>query len=1032
MIEFWSLVLAGAVSGGLYTIMASGLVLTYQASGVFNLGQGAVAFVTALVYFQLHSPDGLGLPILPAAIIAILFVAPALGVLLDLVLFRRLASAPVAARLVGTLGVLIALPAAAFIVIEAINGVFGSTMPEVAGDAGVSPPGIGPTPPTTWSISKGIAINSDQLAVLVAAAIAALGLWFLMRHTRLGLETRAGVDRPVLARLRGIDTDRSSRIIWALSTLLAGCAGVLIAPLFDLSAITFHMIVFTSFTAAVAARLRSVPLAFAAGLALGVVQNLVHGYAPDFLKAISGFRSSVPFILLFVLLFFVQGRDGRAAGSVAEDAPGEDPLAGMNPWRRRAPWILAGSLLCAYALFVANGYWIGILNRGLVLSLVFLSLVVVTGIGGMINLAQATFVTVGGFTAGWLVNHQWPSTVPVLMDNGRFVFWVAVVVAIVVTAAVGLLVALPSIRLGGLTLALATLALAFIGDRLVFQLEGVRNGSRGWSLSAPKLGPFDLAEDRTMFIALALIVLVCIWIVGNLARSATGRALLALRSSPEAAAASGVDPTRTKLVLFAVSAGLAGFAGAWFARGQQPDHELQRPSDVGTHLARGRRHLRDTQTRWRGSGRHRVLGPAGRAARNRRRLGSSVGGHPGRGPPDHRKRRDRIAAVRSRRHHARPGTRWRARSDHQGHQGPAAGQGHPGPRRNGRRLRVRTRHEGAVPREPRQVGILARARSSNYAVACAGYGEVEVLHGLSLQVMPGEVVAVLGANGAGKSTLCGVIAGTVELRSGEVLFEGTEMTDTMVHMRAREGVVLAPEARGIFPGLSVDDNLAVRLRTESAQAKAKRRFPILAERHGQTADLLSGGEQQQLAMAAVLADPPKIFLADEPSLGLSPMATISVFEALAEMRGTRHDTHPGRGTSRKCPGSWPTGWLSWISGRSPGADRPTRSTSNVWERHTWAGEPEVGSAIEGTPDVAAWEDSPMAELETLDESWERALAVVAHPDDMEYGAASAGRPLDIAGQAGGLPDRHGRRGRHRRHDTRRSWSPATRGTTPVM
>ncbi|MCZ7629697.1 MAG: ABC transporter ATP-binding protein [Microthrixaceae bacterium] len=171
---------------------------------------------------------------------------------------------------------------------------------------------------------------------------------------------------------------------------------------------------------------------------------------------------------------------------------------------------------------------------------------------------------------------------------------------------------------------------------------------------------------------------------------------------------------------------------------------------------------------------------------------------------------------------------------------------------------------------------------------CAGYGEVEVLHGLSLQVAAGEVVAVLGANGAGKSTLCGVIAGTVGTRSGRVIFEGTDVTDMAVHLRARRGMLLAPEARGIFPGLSVDDNLAVRLRTETARRQAQQRFPILADRHNQTAELLSGGEQQQLAMAVALADPPGLFLADEPSLGLSPMATISVFEALAEMndRGT--------------------------------------------------------------------------------------------------------------------------------------------------
>jgi ABC-type branched-subunit amino acid transport system ATPase component/branched-subunit amino acid ABC-type transport system permease component len=768
-------------------------------------------------------------------------------------------------------------------VIQAINSIFGSTMPDVAGDAGVSPPGIGPAPPTTWSISDGIAINSDQLAVLAAAAIAALGLWFLIRHTRLGLETRAGVDRPVLARLRGIDTDRSSRIIWALSTLLAGCAGVLIAPLFDLSAITFHMIVFTSFTAAVAARLKSVPLAFAAGLALGVVQNLVHGYAPDFLKAISGFRSSVPFILLFVLLFFVQGRDGRAAGSVAEDAPGEDPLADMSPWRRRAPWILAGSLLCAYALLVANGYWIGILNRGLVLSLVFLSLVVVTGIGGMINLAQATFVTVGGFTAGWLVNHQWPSTVPVLMDNGRLVFWLAIVVAVVVASAVGLLVALPSIRLGGLTLALATLALAFIGDRLVFQLEGVRNGSRGWSLSAPKLGPFDLAQDRTMFIALALIVLACIWIVGNLGRSATGRALLALRSSPEAAAASGVDPTRTKLVLFAVSAGLAGFAGAWFAVVNSPITNFSAPPMLGLiWLA-----VAVTFGIRRPGGA--VLGGIVYSVLPVVLLG--IGGDwgaPWDALPDGVRQIIASAEIASLLFGL--GAIMLAREP----DGVLA-QTTKGIRERRLAKAARKRDETVVdsgqqeteavtPGKPCETGGNGASPILELRAACAGYGEVEVLHGVSLEVMPGEVIAVLGANGAGKSTLCGMITGTVELRSGRILLDGTDISDTPVHMRARQGVVLAPEARGIFPGLSVEDNLAVTLRTEPTRERAKLRFPILAERHKQTAELLSGGEQQQLTMAAILADPPRIFLADEPSLGLSPMATTSVFEALAEMK----------------------------------------------------------------------------------------------------------------------------------------------------
>lgn len=866
MTQFLSLLLAGAISGGLYAIVASGLVLTYQASGVFNLGHGAIAFFTALVYFQLHQPTaagGLGLPILPAAAIAVCVVAPLLGVALDAVLFKRLALAPIAARLVGTVGLLVALPALAFLAIDVVHNAFDVLVPNVAGDAGLAPPGLGPTPAKNFTITTGISVNSDQLAIVAAAALVAAGLWFLLRHTRLGLETRAGVDRPVLARLRGIDTDRSSRIVWALSTLLAGLAGVLIAPLFDLSPLTFHMLVFTSFTAAVAAKLRSVPLTFVAGIALGAIQNLVYGYSPDFLAQISGFRSSVPFILLFVLLFFVQGSGGRAAGSVAEEAPSTDLETHPNPWRRRAPWLVLGALLAAYGLFVADSYWTGVLNRGLVLGLVFLSFVVVTGIGGMVNLAQAAFVTAGGFTAGWLVNHQWPSTVPVLMDNGRLSFWVAILVAVVVAALVGVLIALPSLRLGGLTLALATLALAFIGDRLVFQLEGVRNGSRGWSIPRPSLGPLDLADDRTLFVTLFVLLLGCVWIVGNLNRSATGRSLLAVRSSEVAAATSGVDPLRAKLVLFALSAGLAGFAGAWFALVNSPITNRSAPTMLGLIW------LAVAVT-------FGIRRPGGAVVAGLvyaalpvvlNGIGSDWGAPFSALPHT---LRELIAQPELPSALFGLGAIGLARQP----DGILGGTARP------RRRRPAAPATDAAPRASDSgVGALLRLEGVD-----AGYGDVAVLHDLDVQVTAGTVVAVLGANGAGKSTLCGLIAGTVAPSRGRVVFDGVDLTGVSVHQRARNGILLAPEARGVFPGLSVDDNLAVALHEESQIEAARTRFPILAERRSQHANLLSGGEQQQLAMASVLANPPRLFIADEPSLGLSPMMTEVVFEALAELK----------------------------------------------------------------------------------------------------------------------------------------------------
>ena len=967
MVELFSLIIAGAVAGGLYAIMASGLVLTYQSSGIFNLGHGAVAFTTALVYYVLHQPSaagGIGLPIVPAALLAICVFAPLLGIALDALLFRRLADAPEAVRLVGTIGILIALPAAALLIVEGVNEIFGTSWPNAAGQQGVNPPGLGPVPVRHFVITRGVAVNSDQLAVLAAAALSATGLWYVLRRTRLGLETRAGVDRAVLARLRGIDTDRSSRIVWALASALAGLAGVLIAPLFDLSAITFHMVVFISFTAAVAARLRSVPIAFAAGIALGIVQNLVNGYAPDFLTQVSGFRSSVPFMLLFVLMFFVPTK-GREAGSLAEEAPAVDPRSDLSAWRRRLPWGVAAALFLTYGLFVADAYWSGIMNRGLVLGLVFLSFVVVTGFGGMINLAQATFVTVGGFTAGWLVNHQWPSTVPVLMNNGRLAFWVAVIAAVLVTAAVGVLVALPSLRLGGLALALATLALAFVGDRLVFQLEGVRNGSRGWSIPRPAYGPVDLADPNHLMVVLVVLLGVVAGLIGNLQRSATGRAVFALRSSPVAAATSGINPVRTKLVIFAVSAAMAGFAGALFALVNSPitnasappllgivwlavavTFGIRRPggavvaglvyallppvlSGIGGSWAAPWSSLPDSARHLLGDPEFAamlfglgaialarqpdgVLADIGMALRERRlaRAGGPDTGRPVGGSSRATTNVSVDASLRI------PATGAGAGAPAPGDVTPAtdviAGAGTPSPEvdtdvTSGAVTTddiAGTSDAGPVDAppvdaavsEPKAVissgrGSAARPEATGSADLAlelrgidAGYGEVQVLHDVSLAVPPGRVVAVLGANGAGKSTLCAVAAGLLEPTSGSVLLAGRDVTAQAPHLRARAGLILAPEARGVFPGLSVDDNLAIRLRTPEARQSARDRFPILADRAGYPAGLLSGGEQQQLAMAVALADPPPVFIADEPTLGLAPMSTRTVLDALAELR----------------------------------------------------------------------------------------------------------------------------------------------------
>ena len=216
----------------------------------------------------------------------------------------------------------------------------------------------------------------------------------------------------------------------------------------------------------------------------------------------------------------------------------------------------------------------------------------------------------------------------------------------------------------------------------------------------------------------------------------------------------------------------------------------------------------------------------------------------------------------------------------------------------------------------------------------AGYGDVEVLHGVDLRLDAGKVVALLGANGAGKSTCARSPPATVTPTSGTVTLEGTDITTPRRTSARRAGVLLVPEARGIFPGLTVEENLTVLLRSTSRarrRTSGSRSSPSGASR---SAGLLSGGEQQMLSLAPALADPPEVLVADEPTLGLAPLAAEEV------MRGDRRAA--GRAAPRCC---WSRSTRrtrskvadtsrSWSWARSCGAAPSPRRTWSSWAPRT--------------------------------------------------------------------------------------------------
>jgi branched-chain amino acid transport system ATP-binding protein len=174
----------------------------------------------------------------------------------------------------------------------------------------------------------------------------------------------------------------------------------------------------------------------------------------------------------------------------------------------------------------------------------------------------------------------------------------------------------------------------------------------------------------------------------------------------------------------------------------------------------------------------------------------------------------------------------------------------------------------------------------------AGYGKIGVLRDLDICVPAGSVVALLGPNGAGKTTTLNAIAGTIPVTRGDLLLQGRSVRALSAYGRARRGIVLVPEGRGVFPSLTVKENLELVVRGSGADAETREQrlievldvFPRLAERLSQRAGTMSGGEQQMLALSRAFLTSPKVLLMDEISMGLAPQLVEDLFEAVQTLR----------------------------------------------------------------------------------------------------------------------------------------------------
>jgi len=515
-------VTTGVVIGSVYAIAAMGLVVTYRTTGLFNFAHGAVGMAVAYAFYRLRVDWGL--PTWLSFLIALLVVAPAIGIVIDRFLFRALERSSQASKIVVTIGLLVLLQGA----VQAIFGAASRRMP--------------PFLPTGTVKVGTLYVGYDQMIVVgVAAAIFVL-LTVFFRLSRLGLVMRSVVDDADLTEAAGFAVGRVRMFTWSLGVMMAGLAGILFSPIFQLDSITLTLLVLqAALAAAVFGRLTSLSRTVGAAIGLGMATTLSLKLLASHSDLLGGLRPSVPFIFLFAVLVFVRRGSLRELGVSA-------PWAGTL--RAEAErWKLLAVGLILLALLVPDGK-VFPLGTTLVLACAFLSLTLLIGSSGLICLAQAGLVGTGAF----VYIH--------LTAEVGLPFPIALLLAGVAAVPFGLAIAVPALRLPSLFLALATFVVGQLLDGLVFSswraFSGGEGGIRGTR-------PSTLGGDRVFAVFLAVMVVLFVIAIGAMRRSGLGRALVAMRDSQPAAESLGLNPLWPKIAVFAVSAFLAGVAGGLYA-----------------------------------------------------------------------------------------------------------------------------------------------------------------------------------------------------------------------------------------------------------------------------------------------------------------------------------------------------------------------------------------------------------------------------------------------------------------------------------
>jgi ABC-type branched-subunit amino acid transport system ATPase component/ABC-type branched-subunit amino acid transport system permease subunit len=862
-------VIAGLTTGSLFALAAVGLVLTYKTSGVFNFAQGALASVAAYLFYFLRVQHGLPWPV--AALLAMLVAGPGLGLVIERVT-RTLAGVRLPVQVLATVGLTLVIQGA-------LNVLY--------------PPGPYREVPQflpSGSFSLfGFDVQYFRVVIAVAVLVIVVFLAIYLRRSRTGLAMQAVVDNPQLLAVVGTNPTRVRRTAWMIGSSFAALTGVLLAPLLPLDVTSMTSLVVTAFGAAAIGGFTSLPLTYIGGLAIGVGQSLLDKWTATSTGFVSGLSSSLPFLVLFAVLV--------AAPSLRQPSGGgARRLSTTKVWRApravRVPGVICFAVLLLLVPQFAGAHlfaW----TQFLAFIMVFLSLGLLVRLSGQVSLAHITFMAIGAAAFSHLaVDHHVP-------------WLVAVLLAGLIAAPIGAVLAIPAIRFPGLYLALATLGFGILVEYM-FYPTGLMFGQLGLptSIPLPRLSWLGLNGSASSFYYVVLVfVAVTALVVAGLVRGRLGRLLSALGDSPTGVASCGASVNVTRVVVFCLSASIAAVAGVLYSGatgvvgGDNFDPLVSLQLFVLVMIAGG-------GPSWYAvvAAAGQVLIPAyistGQTVQSALTLLFGFGAlfmtvlqPDGMTPPPPLVVQGAVERL-GRALKFDPTMRWLPRRS-----APA-----PASQAGGRSIGSSTSRSVPNKARPHTRGL----RADEITVR---FGGVVAVDNVSVEAPPARVTAVIGPNGAGKTTLFNACSGWVRPTNGVVELDGRRLNRLGPAARARSGIGRTFQRFELFDSLTVRRNVelgcegafagpnpishVVGTRGQAALIRSRAddamRFCELLPLSDSVVGSLSTGQRRVVELARCIAGGFEMLLLDEPSSGLDPFEThrfVEMLRALVTERGT--------------------------------------------------------------------------------------------------------------------------------------------------